>query len=120
KEALAVGCLRMPAANAGQREAYHRAARVADEPQPLERGEPPPRVHLALLDIGRGVGCENRRIARGRWLRYHAINRPVTSESDSSIIIAWPCRFDRAGCPELRSPTPRQPSRDRVGFAHGC
>jgi hypothetical protein len=73
QEALAFGGVRMAAANSGQRKVHDGAGRVADEAQPLERRESPPRVYLALLDIGRGVGSKNPHKGRGRWLRHRAI-----------------------------------------------
>jgi len=73
QEALALRGLRMATANPRERQVHHRASGVADEPQSLGRRETPPRIHLALLDVGRGVGGEDRPLESGRGLRHGAI-----------------------------------------------
>lgn len=57
----------------GQGQVHHRAGRVADEPQSLDSREAPPRIDLALLDVGRRVGRKHCPAGRGRWLGHHAI-----------------------------------------------
>jgi hypothetical protein len=80
--------------NPGQSEIHHRASGVADELALLDRREASPGVYLALLDVGSGVGSENRHAGYRRGLGHRAITEPAGA---GSVLAGGVTSFRRPG-----------------------
>lgn len=115
QEALAFRGLGMASANPGEGQVHYRASGVADEPQSLGRREPPPRIDLALLDVGGRVGRENRHRGRGRGLDHCAIIEPANlGERVSSLDVSRTSRRFPRGHSVGRRAELRPPKIDAI------